>query len=542
MVNYLYLLTLYSLFLFSLLFVLDNNSSLVIHYNLAPFVEVPIELSLSIDKFSVCFCLMVSMISSVVMIYSYFYMYGDKMVDKFFFTMFFFILSMFVLCTGANMFWIMVGWDCLGVSSFLLVLFYQSANSMNSGLVTFLMNRMGDLFMICSLCLVVDSMTMSVFISLSSFYMLLAASMTKSAQAPFSCWLPMAMAAPTPVSSLVHSSTLVTAGAFLLIRFSPSLGKGSDLISFFGWVTVVMASLSAMAEFNLKKIVAMSTMSHMGLVFMFIGLKDLESAMVHLIMHAIFKSSLFMSSGALIHDSMDNQDIRLIKITSSNITIIYLMVIPVLSMAGIPFLSGFYSKEFMFMSLGQWNRKLVMFIMFLISVCLTCGYSTRLVLSLISNSTCSGMVVSKSFQKTRLAEVCYLGAVLSTVMGVFMSCSLTSSWQYMVSFYASDQMMLIIAFMWLGGVVGLVNLSGNLTFHGCFYSSAVAYFMQASFFKTCMNLNYSVDIKGWIDFSLNHILAKLLTLKEKVLSSTSSKFMLLYVIGSVFFIITALML
>ena len=175
------------------------------------------------------------------------------------------------------------------------------------------------------------------------------ASLTKRAQIPFSAWLPAAMAAPTPVSSLVHSSTLVTAGVYLLIRYQAALSRNGitlSIILFIGTATMIMAGAAALVETDMKKIVALSTLRQLGLIVSAIGLTQWLVAFFHIITHAFTKALLFIRVGNLIHSSNDYQDIRQSKVTSKNIPLSSsLLVCTNLSLRGFPFLAGFYSKD-----------------------------------------------------------------------------------------------------------------------------------------------------------------------------------------------------
>jgi NADH-ubiquinone oxidoreductase chain 5 len=212
------------------------------------------------------------------------------------------------------------------------------------------------------------------------------AAMTKRAQMPFSAWLPAAMAAPTPVSALVHSSTLVTAGVYLLIRFSNLL----EIRNFLFWVgvlTMFISGLGANFEIDLKKIIALSTLSQLGLIIMSLGLGIADIAFFHLMTHALFKSLLFLCAGVFIHSIGDTQDIRLIGglITSCPVTTFYFIGCS-MALCGFPFLSGFYSKDLILEKLIMGDTNLFIFTMVVVGTLMTLTYSVRLVYYLFLNN------------------------------------------------------------------------------------------------------------------------------------------------------------
>lgn len=177
------------------------------------------------------------------------------------------------------------------------------------------------------------------------------AAITKRAQVPFSAWLPAAMAAPTPVSSLVHSSTLVTAGVYIIIRFREILSMNIILLGV-GVLTLFMSGIAANFEIDLKKVIALSTLSQLGFIIMGVGIGVPELAYFHIITHALFKSLLFLCAGIYIHGNFDSQGMGFLGglIKSSPLTSYY-FIVSSLSLMGFPFLSGFYSKDILLLSL-----------------------------------------------------------------------------------------------------------------------------------------------------------------------------------------------
>lgn len=207
------------------------------------------------------------------------------------------------------------------------------------------------------------------------------AAITKSAQIPFSSWLPAAIAAPTPVSALVHSSTLVTAGVYLLIRFSPLFAETliRSFLLVIACLTIFMAGLGANFEFDLKKIIALSTLRQLGLMIRILALGFFKLAFFHLLTHALFKALLFMCAGAIIHNIKNSQDIRDMGYFSIYMPFtISCLNVANLALCGFPFLAGFYSKDLILEIVLISNVNMFIFFIFFFSTGLTVSYSFRL--------------------------------------------------------------------------------------------------------------------------------------------------------------------
>jgi len=306
----------------------------------------------------------VCLISSRVAAFSHSYMSLSAGFSKFHLLVARFIFSIILLILSPNLITLMLGWDGLGVSSFFLVIFYKRNKAFNAGILTAFTNRVGDALILISFSLFLPFSSFTVPVAglerFSPAYfirgVLVVAARTKRAQVPFRAWLPAAMAAPTPVSALVHSSTLVTAGVYLLFRLSPALPYPSLLarLGGLGAVTSLIASLAAFLETDLKKVVALSTLRQLGVMILSISLAFPSMAFFHLVVHAFFKALLFIATGNVIHNSNDYQDIRLgggnrLSLPFNQATI----VLTKLSLCGLPFFSAFYSKEFILERLGR---------------------------------------------------------------------------------------------------------------------------------------------------------------------------------------------
>jgi len=292
-------------------------------------------LVLVVDVFTLVFVHTLIIVSSRVLLWSYYYLDTDTKYKDFILLVISFLLSMVGLVLSGNLLIIFVFWDLLGFTSLFLVFYFRSRSSLSGGILTGLTNRIGDivLLLLFGLCLRGLTSTYTVW-----FYLLVVVAITKSAQVPFTAWLPAAILAPTPVSSLVHSSTLVTAGIYLLFRFLPLA-----LFPLFaiGLLTSLRAGLAAILESDLKKIIALSTLSQLGMIISSLGLGLRNTTFSHLITHALFKSLLFMAVGVALHTLYCSQDSRRAANFISLCPLVLSCIgISMLSMCGIFFLRG----------------------------------------------------------------------------------------------------------------------------------------------------------------------------------------------------------
>nr|YP_010402390.1 NADH dehydrogenase subunit 5 [Lysmata boggessi]QVT15581.1 NADH dehydrogenase subunit 5 [Lysmata boggessi] len=358
----------------------------IINMNSCSFV-----MTMIIDWMSMMFMSFVMFISSMVLRYSGSYMSMDENINRFIYLVLGFVGSMMFLIISPNLISILLGWDGLGLVSYALVIYYQSDKSASAGMLTALSNRVGDVAILLSIGLMssmggwnylmmVEEDSLN---CISGLVMLVViASMTKSAQIPFSAWLPAAMAAPTPVSALVHSSTLVTAGVYLLIRFSPAMSGGLEqsILLILSSLTMFMSGLGANFETDLKKIIALSTLSQLGVMMFILSMGMPNLAFFHLLTHALFKALLFMCAGSMIHSVGDYQDIRVMGglVMSLPLSVV-LMNLANLALCGTPFLAGFYSKDLILEVVFSSNLNMICYTLMILATGLTVSYSFRLV-------------------------------------------------------------------------------------------------------------------------------------------------------------------
>nr|YP_004778158.1 NADH dehydrogenase subunit 5 [Liriomyza sativae]ADO79012.1 NADH dehydrogenase subunit 5 [Liriomyza sativae] len=380
----------FSLFIFSLFFIL-NELVYFFEWEIISLNSCNIVMTFLFDWMSLLFMSFVLMIASLVIFYSKEYMSEDVNINRFIMLVLMFVLSMMMLIISPNLISILLGWDGLGLVSYCLVIYFQNVKSYNAGMLTALSNRIGDVAFLLAIAWMLNYGSWNFIFYLeimkNDFFMMVIgslvvlAAMTKSAQIPFSSWLPAAMAAPTPVSALVHSSTLVTAGIYLLIRFNILLDSWlGNLLLLLSGLTMFMSGLGANFEFDLKKIIALSTLSQLGLMMSILSMGFYKLAFFHLLTHALFKALLFMCAGAIIHNMNNCQDIRLMgglslhmPYTSSCFNISNL------ALCGMPFLAGFYSKDLILETVSFSSINYFSFFLYFFSTGLTVCYSFRLV-------------------------------------------------------------------------------------------------------------------------------------------------------------------
>nr|UNP23070.1 NADH dehydrogenase subunit 5 [Tolypocladium sp.] len=316
------------------------------------------------DSLTVSMLIPVLVISSLVHLYSIGYMSHDPHNQRFFSYLSLFTFMMIILVTGNNYLLMFVGWEGVGVCSYLLVSFWFTRIAANqSSLSAFLTNRVGDCFLTIGMFVALWSLgnlDYSIVFSVAPYInenvitiigiCLLIGAMAKSSQVGLHIWLPMAMEGPTPVSALIHAATMVTAGVYLLIRSSPLIEYSSTVLLICLWlgaITTVFSSLIGLFQQDIKKIIAYSTMSQLGMMVIAIGLSSYNIAIFHLINHAFYKGLLFLGAGAVIHAVADNQDLRRYGGLVSFLPLTYTVIlIASLSLVAFPFMTGFYSKDF----------------------------------------------------------------------------------------------------------------------------------------------------------------------------------------------------
>lgn len=304
------------------------------------------------DKNSVLFLGVLLVIVFSVKEFSEFYLEKDFNYKRFYWILMRFVFSMCIVIFIPNLVFLLIGWDGLGLTRFILIVYYKTRNSWFCGLKTYLINRLGDGLIFLWLITLFSQghwniLSSDYYFKILILFTIILGLFTKRAQFPFCSWLPAAMAAPTPVSALVHSSTLVTAGIFVLYRVSSNFGDHSlKLIGVISCYTMLLARFSACFEWDFKKIIAFSTLSQLGLMGIALSLGLHNLCFFHLLTHAVFKALLFISAGVLLGQVFHFQDIRnLSNIKGFNPLIDFVLLARIMALGGFPFLAGFFSKD-----------------------------------------------------------------------------------------------------------------------------------------------------------------------------------------------------
>jgi len=364
-----------------------------------------------LDFYALLFIRTVRVIRGSVILFSKSYIAQEKFFWRFHGILVLFIIRIFLLILSPHAVRVLLGWDGLGVTSYLLVIYFQRRKSFNAGIITALRNRVGDVLILRAMAFIASSFTWNfgllaqsqLLISSPLIVLLLRAACTKRAQLPFSAWLPAAIAAPTPVSRLVHSSTLVTAGVYLVFRlsyFTRNRGTGC-LLLFLGFLTILMAGLAALVEADMKKIIALSTLRQLGVIMLTLGGGRLEVGYYHMISHAFLKALLFITIGAIIHRVKDYQDIRKSSVLPSFFPLtLAFNLIANLRLCGFPFTSGFYSKDIAIEFFGRVTRNIPLSGLLFFATGLTALYTIRLLrLTLIATSKLNSLTWSQDKDK-----------------------------------------------------------------------------------------------------------------------------------------------
>ncbi len=372
-------------------------------WEIAKLGRLALRFAIVIDNYCLAFMFTVRLISRCIYMFSRSYMGHEKFFLRFHLLVLSFVFSIILLIIRPNLVSLLLGWDGLGITSYLLVIYFQRRKAYNAGIITALTNRVGDVLILLSIGILgymgswnLYALTHSSIDIFGVVSLISLAALTKRAQIPFSAWLPAAMAAPTPVSALVHSSTLVTAGVYLLFRFQPILRahRISSVVIFLGCLTIFMAGMAAIVEIDIKKIVALSTLRQLGVIIISIGAGLISVAYFHLLSHAFFKALLFITVGAIIHISRDYQDIRKIRLLRKRCpTTLRFNLRANLSLCGIPFTSGFYSKdrciELYVGASSVWSLSLI----FYLSTALTVAYTARFIIVVFLRSPRSASII-----------------------------------------------------------------------------------------------------------------------------------------------------
>nr|QPO06632.1 NADH dehydrogenase subunit 5 [Anopheles longipalpis] len=496
-----------SLFLISLKFLL-NDLVYFIEWEVLSLQSMSIVMTFLFDWMSLMFMSFVLLISSLVIFYSNQYMEEDYNINRFILLVLMFVMSMMLLIISPNLISILLGWDGLGLVSYCLVIYFQNVKSYNAGMLTALSNRIGDVALLLAIAWMLNYGSWNYIFYLdmmkNNFEMMIIgalvmlAAMTKSAQIPFSSWLPAAMAAPTPVSALVHSSTLVTAGVYLLIRFNDLLMNWwmSQFLLLVSGLTMFMAGLGANFEFDLKKIIALSTLSQLGLMMSILSMGFYKLAFFHLLTHALFKALLFMCAGSIIHNMKNSQDIRMMGSLSMSMPLTCSCFnVANLALCGMPFLAGFYSKDLILEMVMLSYVNIFVFFLFFFSTGLTVCYSFRLCFySMTGDFNSSSLHPLNDSGWVMLFSICFL--MIMAVIGGSMLSWLIFLNPAMICL-PLDMKLLTLFVCLLGGFIGY--LLSNV---GLFFINKALYFYNFTNFVGSMWFMPMISTLGVVNYPL----------------------------------------
>jgi len=357
-----------------------------------------VDLGFLADPLSITLCLFVTGVGALIHLYSIGYMKGDEKFSKFFLYLNLFVFSMLMLVLGDNLLVTFLGWEGVGACSYFLVSFWHTSTSnATAGKKAFVTNRIGDWGFMVGVFLVWTTVgsinylditaaattgTIAAGTAVAIGLLFFAAATGKSAQLPLFVWLPDAMAGPTPVSALIHAATMVTSGVYLLVRLNPVLveaGWANDVIAWVGAITALVAATIAISQNDIKKVLAYSTVSQLGYLFLAVGTGNYTAAIFHMVTHAFFKALLFLGSGSVILGMAHDQDMRhygnlrkYMPITAGT------FIVGWLAIAGVPPFSGFWSKDEILAGaydFGSGGK--VLWIIGLVTALITAFYMTR---------------------------------------------------------------------------------------------------------------------------------------------------------------------
>ena len=372
----------------------EERSSTLTLFEWVPAGGFTVDVGFLADPLSLTMCLFITGVATLIHLYAVGYMHGDPDFSKFFTYLNLFVFSMLVLVLGDNLLLTFLGWEGVGACSYFLVSFWHTSDAnASAGKKAFVTNRIGDWGYMIAMFLTFVALGSITYVDIAEgagglapvtataiTVLLLVAATGKSAQLPLFVWLPDAMAGPTPVSALIHAATMVTSGVYLLTRMNPVLAESSawapTTIAVVGGLTALFAATIAVAQTDIKKVLAYSTISQLGYMFLAVGSGAYIAAIFHMVTHAFFKALMFLGSGSVIHGLGDEQDMRRMGALRKLLPITAItFIVGWLAIAGIPPFSGFWSKDEIL--LYAWSKSPALWAIGVVTAVLTAFYMSR---------------------------------------------------------------------------------------------------------------------------------------------------------------------